>query len=113
LVALAAFLGAVFLAYEGCEAFTTPGKLFDRFREGDCYVTVFPNGEPGTWVTKVLGKIRDGAYIVFDLVPPNPREQAGGDWSESRSRSSIPPPRRPRARSERGTGGRAPPSLFR
>jgi len=63
---------------EGYKAITTPGKVFDRFREGNCYITVFENGKPGTWVTKVLGKAPDGAYILFDVVPADSHQPGKG-----------------------------------
>lgn len=80
LASVAVVLFAGFLAYEGYQALATPGKVFDRFREGDCYVTFMPNGTPGTWVTKVLGKTTDGAYILYDVVPAGGhREHPGAD----------------------------------
>ncbi len=59
----------VWLATFAYEKITTPGEVFDRFNSGDCYVTVWANGSPATWVTKVLGKTPSGAYILYDAIP--------------------------------------------
>jgi len=70
---------------------SAPGRFFDRFKAGDCYVLVFRSGKVARPIYRVLGKEPNGPYRLLRVGDPESKSfsQAEEDFRKDEVENGL------------------------